>query len=228
MAERRRGGEGGSGGGGRAGKGVERAVRVYTVADESRYVIVRNVPAVRVIGELIAEFGAFGEILEYKELTDEAREEFTQVVWIKYANIQSARFAKRKMDEYSFFGAHLAVLYAPQYETVAETVDKLEERRRKVGVKLREHARELKGQRMNEGGSGRETSIGGSSHASASSHRVPPDTTSGRPPNHELPPIETFPATAALSIRDKLRKGSHTAGVPPAGVVPESKRHKPR
>lgn len=39
------------------------------------------------------------------------------------------RIAKKKMDEQSFFGGLLHVCYAPEFETVEETREKLEERK---------------------------------------------------------------------------------------------------
>jgi len=81
------------------------AVRVYTVCDESRYIIVRNVPALGCIDELVKLFGQFGPIEE---------------------------FAKRKLDGYKFFGNLLQVTYAPEYETLVDTKNKLEERRHAV------------------------------------------------------------------------------------------------
>lgn len=40
-----------------------------------------------------------------------------------------ARIAKRKMDDLEFYGGQLHVCYAPEYESVEETRQKLKERR---------------------------------------------------------------------------------------------------
>lgn len=66
------------------------AVRVYTVCDESRYVIVRNVPALGCIDELVKLFGQFGPIEEYRLLDEEECEPFTDVYWIKFVHISNA------------------------------------------------------------------------------------------------------------------------------------------
>lgn len=108
------------------------AVRVYTVCDESRYLIVRNVPALGCIDELVKLFGQFGPIEEYRLLDEEECEPFTDVYWIKFVHISNARFAKRKLDEYKFLANLLQVTYAPEYETLLDTKDKLEERRHTV------------------------------------------------------------------------------------------------
>ncbi|XP_057857708.2 uncharacterized protein LOC131066852 isoform X2 [Cryptomeria japonica] len=84
------------------------AVRVYTVCDESRY----------------------------RLLDEEECEPFTDVILIKFIYIGNARFAKRKLDEHSFFGNLLHVTYAPEYETLLDTKDKLEERRHTVRSRL--------------------------------------------------------------------------------------------
>jgi hypothetical protein len=47
------------------------------------------------------------------------------------------RFAKRKLDEYQFLGNLLQVSYAPNHETLADTHNKLEERRRTVLNRLK-------------------------------------------------------------------------------------------
>jgi hypothetical protein len=46
------------------------------------------------------------------------------------------RFAKRKLDESSFLGNRLQISYAPEYENVNDTKDKLESRRKEVLARL--------------------------------------------------------------------------------------------
>ncbi|KAJ7298162.1 hypothetical protein O6H91_Y013600 [Diphasiastrum complanatum] len=108
------------------------SLRVYTVCDESRYLIVRNVPALGCVDELVQLFASYGPVEEYRLLDEEDAEEFTDVYWIKFVNISNARFAKRKLDEYKFLGNLLQVTYAPHYESFSDTRDKLEERRKTV------------------------------------------------------------------------------------------------
>lgn len=54
-----------------------------------------------------------------------------------YSSGEPRRFAKRKLDDYKFLGNLLEVSYAPQYETLSDTRDKLEERRRTVLNRIR-------------------------------------------------------------------------------------------
>lgn len=46
------------------------------------------------------------------------------------------RFAKRKLDEFVFLGNRLQVSYAPQFENLDDTKDKLEGRRKEVLARL--------------------------------------------------------------------------------------------
>ncbi|KAI3830048.1 hypothetical protein L1987_04180 [Smallanthus sonchifolius] len=112
------------------------AVRVYTVCDESKYLIVRNVPALGCGDELRKLFGGYGEIDEFVPLDDEDCEPFTDVYWIKFHHVHNARFAKRKLDESVFIGNRLQVSYAPQYESLDDTKEKLEGRREEVITRL--------------------------------------------------------------------------------------------
>ncbi|OWM83124.1 hypothetical protein CDL15_Pgr011806 [Punica granatum] len=106
------------------------AVRVYTVCDESRYLIVRNVPALGCGDELLKLFATC------KPMDAEDCEPYTDVYWIKFRLVCNARFAKRKLDEFVFLGNRLQVSYAPQFESLAETKEKLESRRREVIARL--------------------------------------------------------------------------------------------
>ena len=48
-----------------------------------------------------------------------------------------SRFAKKKLDNKSFFGGILHVCYAPEFETVNDTREKLQERRKVIAKKTR-------------------------------------------------------------------------------------------
>jgi hypothetical protein len=48
------------------------------------------------------------------------------------------RFAKKKLDDYSFFGGSLHISYAPEYESVKETREKLQDRRKIIAAKIRQ------------------------------------------------------------------------------------------
>ncbi|KAL3498969.1 hypothetical protein ACH5RR_041701 [Cinchona calisaya] len=112
------------------------AVRVYTVCDESKYLIVRNVPSLGCGDELLKLFSTYGEVEECKPMDAEDCEPFTDVYWIKFHQVNNARFAKRKLDEFVFLGNKLQVLYAPHFENLSDTKEKLEGRRKEVLARL--------------------------------------------------------------------------------------------
>ena len=73
----------------------------------------------------------------YRLLDEYPSEPYTDVYWIKYVTINSARVAKRKIDNRSFFGKPLHVCYAPEYEGVEETREKLQLRRKVISQKTK-------------------------------------------------------------------------------------------
>ncbi|KAG6396497.1 hypothetical protein SASPL_142648 [Salvia splendens] len=101
------------------------AVRVYTVCDESRYLIVRNVPSLGCGDELLKLFSTYGPVAECKPMDAEECEAYTDVYWIKFHQLSNARFAKRKLDESVFLGNQIQVTYAPEYESLSDTKDKV-------------------------------------------------------------------------------------------------------
>ncbi|CAO2828840.1 unnamed protein product [Amaranthus hypochondriacus] len=68
------------------------AVRVYTVCDESKYLIVRNVPALGCGDQLKQLFSTYGGVEECKPMDAEECEQFTDVYWIKFHLISNARY----------------------------------------------------------------------------------------------------------------------------------------
>ncbi|CAM9599381.1 unnamed protein product [Lampetra fluviatilis] len=109
-----------------------RAVKVYTIAQESRYLLVQGVPALGAAQELVQLFALYGAVQEYHAMDEYPAEPFTDVYLIKYGDVHSARVAKRRLDERSFFGGVLHVCYAPEFESVEEARSKLQARRRYV------------------------------------------------------------------------------------------------
>nr|XP_014347944.1 PREDICTED: RNA-binding protein 48 [Latimeria chalumnae] len=71
-----------------------RAVKVYTINLESRYLLVQGVPAVGVMKELVELFALYGTIEEYRALDEYPAEKFTEVYLMKFQKLQSARYYK--------------------------------------------------------------------------------------------------------------------------------------
>ncbi|XP_034748113.1 RNA-binding protein 48 [Etheostoma cragini] len=120
----------------------EKAVKVYTINLESCYLMVQGVPAIGLMTELIQLCALYGAVEEYRPLDEYPAEEFTDVYLVKFQKLTSARAAKRRMDEKSFYGGVLHVCYVPEYETVEDTRLKLQDRRRYVIRAVQSKARE--------------------------------------------------------------------------------------
>ncbi|KAK1880041.1 RNA-binding protein 48 [Dissostichus eleginoides] len=120
----------------------DRAVKVYTINLESNYLMIQGVPAIGVMTELIQLCALYGAVEEYRPLDEYPSEEFTEVYLVKFQKLTSARAAKRRMDEKSFYGGLLHMCYVPEYETVEDTRLKLQDRRRYIIRAVRNKARE--------------------------------------------------------------------------------------
>ena len=82
---------------------IGRAVKVYSVAQESRYLpligelittrylIIRNIPQLDLIDELLRLLGQFGEIKSNRKLVDIKAEPFTDTLWVQFKDIDDAR-----------------------------------------------------------------------------------------------------------------------------------------
>ncbi|KAI8369069.1 hypothetical protein BD560DRAFT_128475 [Blakeslea trispora] len=114
-----------------------RAVCVYTIAQESRYLVIENIPHLGVVDQLVQLCHSFGLIESHRTLDEHpASTEHTDVVLIEYAHIASARIAKRKLDDKPFFTQLLRVHYAPAYETLQDLRDKFQDRYQAVHRRL--------------------------------------------------------------------------------------------
>lgn len=107
-----------------------RSVKVYTLAQESKYLLVQNIPTIQAVHEqLLPYFNQYGQIDHYTKLDDYQNEQFSQTFLIKFIEISQARRAKCKLDDLNFMGTNLHICYAPEYETLQDLRDKLDERR---------------------------------------------------------------------------------------------------
>ena len=118
--------------------------KVYTVNQESRYLLVSRIPSIGVHQELVQLFSVYGPVEEHKCL-DEYPEEvaFTHVILIRFRRIQDARQAKIKLDEFAFYGGRLHVCYAPEHETIDDVREKLKNRHNTVIQKCKKYRKLL-------------------------------------------------------------------------------------
>lgn len=86
---------------------------------------------------------SYGDVKAIQLVPEYPSEEFTDTYHIHYAYIQSARIAKRFIDDKNFFGGVLHVFYAPELETLTETRAKLTQRRKDIAIQIRKNQQDL-------------------------------------------------------------------------------------
>lgn len=69
----------------------QRSARAYTVSQESRFLLVHDVPIVAPLEDLIRMFALFGAIERYDVRHDVEAPRFSTVVGIRYARVEDAR-----------------------------------------------------------------------------------------------------------------------------------------
>lgn len=112
--------------------------------------LIFGVPALNLRQEAKTLFLKFGNLQQFHVSPDHPGEIFTETYHAKYDRIQSARIAKRMLDTKGFYGGSLHVCYAPELETVQETMEKLQQRRKDVTNRLRNLNKESKQQIIEE------------------------------------------------------------------------------
>ncbi|KAF2887977.1 hypothetical protein ILUMI_18196 [Ignelater luminosus] len=112
------------------------AVKVYTVNSESQHLFIYGVPKINLRNELKTLCIKYGRIISIHVVADHKTEVFTECYHVQYERIQSARIAKRLLDNKSFYGDVLHVCYAPEYESVQETRTKLMQRVKDVSSRI--------------------------------------------------------------------------------------------
>ncbi|KAH8553502.1 hypothetical protein BGW37DRAFT_485937 [Umbelopsis sp. PMI_123] len=111
----------------------EQRMILYTILQESFYLIFEQVPAYHLENELVRQCSMLGKVLDHSHLEDHAHStDLHKVYLIKLDSIASARKVKRKFDDTIFYGGQIQVYYAPEHETVQDTRRKLTERQTAV------------------------------------------------------------------------------------------------
>ena len=77
------------------------------MVDESKFLLIHGVPAIAVTAELKTLCLRYGSIEYIKHIPNYPAEKFCEVYQVKFHHIQSARFAKRKLDDKNFYGGVL-------------------------------------------------------------------------------------------------------------------------
>lgn len=119
------------------------AVKAYSVASESRHLLVFGVPQIDLVRELKVEFRRHGTVQLVQNVTEAIKatesveiEPFTDVFHVQFEKLERARRAKRLLDAKNFYGGILHVSYAPERESIDELRQKLAQRRREVAYRV--------------------------------------------------------------------------------------------
>ncbi|KAL9698099.1 hypothetical protein quinque_001540 [Culex quinquefasciatus] len=119
------------------------AVKAYSVASESRHLLVFGVPQIDLLRELKVEFRRYGTVQLVQNVTEAVKatgsveiEPFTDVFHVRFEKLERARRAKKLLDAKNFYGGILHLSYAPERESIEELRQKLAQRRREVAFRV--------------------------------------------------------------------------------------------
>lgn len=119
------------------------AVKVYSVANESRHLLIFGVPQINLTRELKDLLRRHGNVQLVQMITDDIKasgsmdtEAFTDVFYVRFEKLDKARRAKKILDAKNFYGGILHISYAPERETTEELRQKLYQRKREANYRL--------------------------------------------------------------------------------------------
>lgn len=106
-----------------------KSVCVYTIAQESRYLIIENVSTMGNVTDFVRHCQQFGSVINYECLdTHTSSSDKFDVILLTYDTVSSARYAKRKLDNKPYDYQLLRANYAPEYETAEDIRAKFQDR----------------------------------------------------------------------------------------------------
>jgi hypothetical protein len=107
-----------------------KAVCVYTIGQESRYLIIENLSTTGKIEDFISYCSKqFGQVENYRYLdTHKNSDSLFDVILLKFDLISSSRYAKRKLDNKPYDYQLLRANYAPEYEDFQDIRAKFNDR----------------------------------------------------------------------------------------------------
>ncbi|KAM7540240.1 hypothetical protein Aperf_G00000030515 [Anoplocephala perfoliata] len=98
----------------------KKAVKVFTIADESMYLLIFGVPSLDLSKPLTEKIQQISPLQHIRQVKYPNSEAFTDTYLVKLDSVSSARNIKKRLDDSSFYGGVLHIVYAPEYESVAE------------------------------------------------------------------------------------------------------------
>ncbi|XP_063708572.1 RNA-binding protein 48 [Culicoides brevitarsis] len=120
-----------------------KAVKAYSVTNESKHLYIFGVPRVNLKNDLKKLLQKCGNIVHIENISDEITksgaklELFTDCFHVAFEKEESARKAKKFNDARNFMGGILHISYAFERESVEETRAKLNKRRMEVNFRLK-------------------------------------------------------------------------------------------
>lgn len=93
-------------------------------------------PSLNLRQETKSLFSKFGKLISFTISPKHTIESFTETYHAVYESIQSARMAKKMLDTKNFYGGSLHVCYAPEFESLSQTRQKILQRQRDVIFRL--------------------------------------------------------------------------------------------
>ncbi|VDK23056.1 unnamed protein product [Taenia asiatica] len=127
----------------KSGRG-EQLLQVFTIADESPYLLIFGVPSIGLLKPLEERIQKIEDVQQIRKVNHPESEEFTETYIAKFRSVNLARNVKRRLDDSSFYGGFLHIVYAPEYESVAECRVKMHSYRRLNDAEADKATRTLK------------------------------------------------------------------------------------
>ena len=125
-----------------------RGVKVYTIAQESKYLLIQNLSSIGgALEQLLPHLNEHGPVEQHWRLDgyqSKDEEEFVDTLLVQYRQVEHARRSKHFLDDWNFLGTHLHICYAPECETVDELREKMQERRTIVQRKAEMNSKSLR------------------------------------------------------------------------------------
>ncbi|KAH8415898.1 hypothetical protein KR222_003299 [Zaprionus bogoriensis] len=124
-----------------------KAVKVYSVASESRHLLVFGVPRINLQANIRNKLLSFGKLQACICVTSDMAkkmelEAFTDVFAVQFERLEQARRAKRQLDAKQFYGGILHISYAPERESLQELREKFVQRQREIEYRRQRNAAE--------------------------------------------------------------------------------------
>ncbi|CDS40566.1 expressed conserved protein [Echinococcus multilocularis] len=94
------------------------------------YLLIFGVPSIDLLNPLKERIQQIESMHQFHKVTHPESEAFTETYIAKFGSVNSARNVRRRLDDSPFYGGFLHIVYAPEFESVAECRVKMHSYRR--------------------------------------------------------------------------------------------------